>query len=239
MARISRKELKKDEFVQEVTHTVEYVQMHRQPIVLWSAVVGAFLVVVLGGYLLWNKRNSDASDSLARAQRTFHATVLPPGTPPPPGSNEKVYTSDKEKYTTALNEFQAIAGKYSMLKQADVARYYVGLCHMQLGNAAEGQKELTALAEGKNEQIGSLARFALASALVNQGKMDDAEKHYRYLIEHPTTEVPKTAAQMTLATHLRSVKPKEAEKIYRDLEQQKASPQLAEMAKRQLNELKQ
>lgn len=239
MARISRKELKKDEFVQEVSHTVEYVAAHRQPIVMWSAVVGAFLVVVLGAYLLWNKRSGDASDSLSRAQRTFHATVLPPGVPPPQGSNEKVYTSDKEKYTTALNEFQAIAGKYSMLKQADVARYYVGLCQLQLGNVAEGQKELTALAEGKNQQVGSLARFALASALVTQGKMDEAEKHYRYLIEHPTAEVPKTASQMTLATHLRSVKPKEAEKIYRELEQQTVSPQLVEMAKRQLNEMKQ
>lgn len=239
MARISRKELKKDEFVQEVSHTVEYVAAHRQPIVLWSAVAGALLVVILGGYLLWNKRNSDASDSVARAQRTFHSPVAPPGTPPPQNTNEKIYTSDKEKYTTALNEFQAIAGKYSMLKHADVAHYYIALCQLQLGNVAEGQKELTALAEGKNEQVGSLARFALASALVTQGKMDDAEKHYRYLIEHPTAEVPKTASQMTLATHLRATKPKEAEKIFRDLEQQKISPKLAEMAKRQLNELKQ
>lgn len=239
MARISRKELKKDEFVQEVTHTVEYVQMHRQPIVVWSAVAGGLLLVVLGSYLLWNKRNTDASDSLSRALRTFHGTVLPAGAPPPQGSPEKFYASDKEKFTTALQEFQAIAGKYSMQKQAAVARYYIGLCQLQLGNTAEGQRELTALAEGKDEQVGSVARFALASALVNQNKMDEAEKHYRYLIDHPTAEVPKTAAQMTLAAHLRSTKPKEAEKIYRELEQQKFSPKLADMAKRMLAELKQ
>lgn len=239
MARISRKELKKDEFVQEVTHTVEYVQTHRQPIVLWSAVVGGLLLVVLGSYLLWNKRNTDASDSISRALRTFHGTVLPAGAPPPQGSNEKFYASDKEKYTTSLQEFQAIAGKYSMLKHSDVARYYIGLCQLQLGNAAEGQKELTALAEGKNAEIGSLARFALASALVTQNKLEEAEKHYRYLIEHPTAEVPKTIAQMTLATHLRATKPKEAEKIYRELEQQQVSPKLQDMAKRMLAELKQ
>ncbi len=226
MARISRKELKKDEFVQEVSHTVEYVQQHSQPIVLWAAVVGGLLVVILGGYLLWSKRTTDASDSFSRALRTYH-------------SNEKVFPSDKEKYTTALQEFRAITGKYSMLKQSDVARYYIGLCQLQLGNAAEGQKELSALAEGKNEQVGSLARFALASSLVTQGKVDEAEKHYRYVIDHPTAEVPKTAAQMALATLLRPSKPKEAEKIYRDLEQQHVSPQLADMAKRQLNELKQ
>ena len=230
MARISRKELKKDEFVQEVTHTVEYVQMHRQPIVVWSAVIGGLLAVVLGGYLLWNKRNADASDSLARALRTFHGPVLPTGAPPTQGSNEKYYSSDKEKYTTALQEFQAIAGKYSMLKQSEVAHYYIGLCQLQLGNTAEGQRELLALAEGKNEQVGSLARFALASALVSQNKMDEAEKHYRYLIEHPSAEVPKTATQMTLATHLRATKPKEAEKIYRELEVQQVSPKLQDMA---------
>ncbi len=239
MARISRKELKKDEFVQEVSHTVEYVQSHRQPIVVWSAVVAGVLVVALGGYLLWNKRNADASDSLARAQRTYHATVLPAGAPPPQGSNEKFYSSDKEKYTTALQEFQAIAGKYSMLKHSDLAHYYIGLCQLQLGNTVDGQKELTALAEGKNAQVGSLARFALASALVTQNKLDEAEKHYRHLIEHPTAEVPKTVAQMTLATHLRATKPKEAEKIYRELEQQQVSPKLQDMAKRMLAELKQ
>jgi len=238
VARISRKELKKDEFVQEVSHTVEYVAAHRQPIVVWSAVVGGLLVVVLGGYLLWNKRNTDASDSLSRALRTFHGTVLPAGSPPPPGSNEKFYATDKEKYTTALQEFQAVAGKYSMMRPGEYARYYVGLCQLQLGNMAEAQKELTALAESRNEQVGAMARFALASALASQGKLDDAEKHYRYLIDHPTAEVPKTVTQMTLGTYLRSNKPKEAEKIFRELEQQQVSPKLAEMAKRQLAELK-
>lgn len=239
MARISRRELKKDEFVQEVSHTVEYVQAHRQPIVLWSAVAGAALVVALGAYLLYSKRSGDASDSLSRALRSYHGQVLPPDTPAPTASKEKFFKSEKEKYETALKEFQAIAGKYSMLKQGGVARYYIGLCQLRLGAVAEGHKELTALAESKDEQIGSLARFALASSLAAQGKVDEAEKHYRHLIQHPTAEVPKTASQMALATHLRPTKPAESEKIYRELELQKVNPKLAEMAKRQINELKQ
>ena len=239
MARISRKELKKDEFVQEVSHTVAYFQQHRNQTTVVSVALGALLVLTVGGYFLWDKRNADASDSLSRAMRTLHAPVLLPGVPPPPGSNEKVFTSEKEKYSAALKEYQAIADSYSLLRQGAVARYYVGLCQLGLGNSAEGEKELGALAAGRDEQVGSLARFALASSQAAAGKTDEAEKNFRYLAEHPTSEVARSSALMSLAAVLRATKPAEAEKIYRELEVQRVSPQLSDMAKRQLAELRQ
>jgi hypothetical protein len=239
VARISRKELKKDEFVQEVSQTVAYVQEHRSQATVAFAVLGVVVVLVVGGYFLWDKRSSDASDSLSRAQRTYHAGVVPTGTPTPPGSNEKTFPSDKEKNTAALKEFQAIADKYSLLRQGSVARYYTAMCQIALGNSAEGEKELAALADGRDGEVGSLARYALAGAQGAAGKNEEAEKNFRYLMEHPTSAVGKAAAQMALASLLRPIKPAEAEKLYREMESQQVSPKLAEMAKRVLAEMKQ
>ena len=144
MARITRKELKKDELAQEVSRTYEFLHTNRERLILGIAVVGVVLLAAGGGYLLWEKRSASANEELARAQRTYHASVeaAPSGNPNTP--TEKSFPTAKEKDSTALKEFLAVAQKHSWLKPGKIARYYAGLCQADLGNFKEAEKELNA-----------------------------------------------------------------------------------------------
>ncbi len=234
MARISRKELKKDEFAEEISKTYQFVQAQRDRLVAAAAVVGIGLVAGLGGYLLLEKRKALANDDLSRALRTYHAPVRTEGTP----GEEKRFATEKERSTEALKEFRAIAGKYSWLEIGKIAHYYAGLCQAQLGNPAEAEKEWEVAARRGDPDLAALTRLALANLEGRTGKGPEAEKNYRYLVEHPSSSVPKATAQLALADYWSGSKPSEAEKLYQEIEKQYPQTAASEMAALGLAQLK-
>ena len=236
MARITRKELKKDEFAQEVSKTYEFIQVHKDQLALLALVVAAVLLAALGGYLLLEKRLANANDALSRALRTYHAPVREGAVATP--DEEKSFATSKDKYSEALKEFRAIAEKYSRLKPGRISRYYVGLCQANLGNLAEAQREWNAVIQDSDADLAALSRLALADAQARAGKAAEAEKLYRSLADHPTSSVPKATAQLALAELLRASKPSEAEKIYREIEKQNPESTAAVQARQGLEQLK-
>ena len=237
MARISRKELKKDEFAQEVSKTYEFVQAHRDKLTVAALAVAVGLLAGVGGYFLVEKRKANANDALSKAMRTYLAPVR--GTAAALPEEEKSFATEKEKYTQAVKEFLAIAQRYSRLKPGQIARYYAGLCQANLNNFAEAEKEWNAVIQRGDPELAALARLALANMQARAGKGPEAEKLYRYLIEHPTVGVPKVWAQLALAEFLRTSKPAEAEKLYRQIEEENPNKAAADLARRGLEELKQ
>lgn len=230
MAKISRKELKQDEITLEVTKGVEFVQSHREPMILAGVVAGIVLLIGVAGYLIYDKRVSNANEALGTAMLTFHAPVHAPSPVP---DQSKYFITDKEKYLAALKEFLPVAQKYSWLKPGRIARYYVGLCQANLDNLPEAEKELNASLRS-DDDVAALSRMALANALVRAGRAADGEKLYRELIDHPANTVPKTTAQLALAAQIRDTKPAEAEKIYRELQAAKINPTVTDQAQQGL-----
>jgi len=235
VARISRKELKTDEFAQEVSKTYEFVQTHRDQLALAAVLVAVGLLAGLGGYLLVERRIANANDALGRALRTYHAPVLEGSVVSP--EEQKSFTTAKEKYTEALKEFRAIADQYSRLKPGRIARYYAGLCLANLGNLADAEKEW-GLVLGRDPEVAALARLALANAQARAGKKAEAEKLLRYLLEHPSRTVPRVEAQLGLADLLRTSNPAEAEKLYREVEKQNPDSSASFLARQGLEQLK-
>lgn len=247
MARITRKELKQDVLAQEVSRTYEFLQINRDRLILGVAALGIVLLGAGGGYLLWEKRTASANEALARAQRTYHAKVEPPAPSSSPSGARTItldfsqtpsFPSEKEKNSAALKEFLAVAQKHSWLKPGKIARYYTGLCQADLGNFGEAEKELNAAIQSGDSNVSSLARLALANTVSREGKNSEAEQLYRYLVEHPSPGVPVMTAQLALADYLRASKPAEAEKIYRQLDNQKLSPTASGLAQKGLESLK-
>jgi tetratricopeptide (TPR) repeat protein len=235
VARITRKELKKDEIVLEVSKTVELFQAHRERLMIVGIVAGVVLLTALGGYLIYDKRMSNANEALGKAMLTYHAPVKPPSPTP---EEAKSFVTEKEKYTTAVREFLPVAQKYSWLKPGLIARYYAGLCQANLDNFTEAEKELNAVIRTGNENLAPLARLALANTMVRAGRPADAEQFYRQLIDHPSSTVPKITAQLALAAQIRTTKPAEAEKIYKDIEAAKPSSTVLDYARQGLAALK-
>ena len=227
MPRISRKELKKDEFATEVSKTYEFLQRQRKTLTHMGIVIAAVALVVASGYFLAQRRSAGANDQLAEALKVYY-----------PLSGDITYADDKARYSAVQRRFAVVADKYSWLKPGLVARYYEGLSARNAGSTDEAIRLLQLVAHKRDENYSSLARFALAAIYAQAGRTAEAENLYRELLRKPTDTVPGETASLALADLLSATKPAEAEKIYLELKKQAPKSAAAEQAEKRLAELK-
>lgn len=212
MDRLTRKELKKDRFAQEVGHTVEYLEQHRKQLIRYGAAAVA-LVVIAAGLFYYNRRQHAVRQEALRA--AMDAMDAPVG--PSPAQGVLTFTSAEEKRTAVGKALTDLATRHSGSAEGAIAKYYLGAQAMSQGRPDEAVKYLTECASSGEEQPASLARLALAGVYAGQGKAADAEKLLRALVEKPTVLVPKEEATIALARLIAPSKPEEARKLLEPL----------------------
>ena len=75
MARLSRKQLKKDRFAEEVGHSVVYVSSHRKQFLIWGA-LGVALIIGIVSYAGYRRaRSADARAEFHKAVNMYHGKV--------------------------------------------------------------------------------------------------------------------------------------------------------------------
>lgn len=223
MARLSRQELKKDELAERLATIQELFLRYQKQIVKFGGIAALVVAVAIGGLFFYRSRQNKASSAFALALVSFHAPVTQ--TAPPEAAQIVTFKSDTEKYQQALKQFSDLASRYSWSAQGRYARYYAALCQRELGNTAEAEKELQAAGEGRDTELGALAKLALGSLYEQTGRNDQAEKIYRDLENHPTVTVPKATAELARAFIYQKTKPNEAAALYQQI--QKEYPGLA------------
>jgi tetratricopeptide (TPR) repeat protein len=238
--RLTRHQLKQDEFRLTFEHFQDYFKQHYKQAINIAIVV--MVVVGLAGGLKYymDKQEAEANTGLGAALDTFHAYV---GTPAPgtvtPGM--LYFATPEEKYRKALQEFSAIADKYHSFpkpKAAGIALYHVGICQALLGNSEAAIRVLEEASRDRHKEIAALAKFALAGELAKTGKIQEAAKIYQDLADRPTLSVPRATALMALAETYRISRPAQARQLYQQLEKEFASDAtLAQTIKQQMADL--
>jgi predicted negative regulator of RcsB-dependent stress response len=238
VARLTRKELKKDPFLSVYyDDIVEFAQKN------YHAIIAAVLLVVLAVLAVYSWRSYEqrqeltANALLGAALNTFNAYVgtasegaLGPGT--------QAFSTPAAKYQAALKQFGEVVEKYPRQKAAEIALYHVGVCQSQLGNSSAAVKTLEQAEHSSDSDIGSLARLALADELARTGKLDAAKNIYTQLAAHPTPAVPAATAWLALANADRASQPAAARQIYERLAKDYGSDTyVAETVKEQLSTL--
>ena len=109
-----------------------------------------------------------------------------------------------------MEEFQVVADHYSYTRSGRLARYYVGLTAMESGDTSTAERELKNVADAGNKDLAPLGKFALAALYRSQKRDADAIQLYRQLIDQPSDSVPKTMAQLELASLYEEKQPAEA-----------------------------
>jgi predicted negative regulator of RcsB-dependent stress response len=210
--RLTRKELKKDKFAQEVGHTVEFLGEHRQQFVRYGGVALAVIIVV-AGLLYYNKRQHEVRQrELYSASQLMNAPIsvtLVPGV--------QTFVNEAEKNQAVLKAFSILASKYSGSDEANIAQYYLGTIALAQGRVDDATKLLSQVASSGNKDYASVAKLALADLYATQGKTSEAEKLLRPLIASPTVLVSKEQATISLARLLASSNPSEARKLLEPL----------------------
>jgi len=242
VARLSRHELKEDEFVSTVEAAEEFARQHVNEIV--AGVLAALIVVaaVVGWNMYSSRQESAANAALGQALKTYQAGVGPaPATnlfnpdasTPPPGAPE--FTSDQQKYQAALKQFTEVVAKYPRQAAADFARYHIGLCQAELGNDTGAVRTLQAASNSGDKNVAALASEALAGELDKTGKTDEAIKIYQRLADHPTSTVPRAAALLAEASLYRNTKPAQARALYEQVQKEFGSdPYLTQQVQQQM-----
>lgn len=239
MARLSRHELKQDEFQSTVEAFENFAKQNYKQIILTVAVA----ILVAGSILGWKQYNarqeSAANAALADALKTFNATAGGPAPNLFGGAQQQApaseFATEQDKYKKALSQFRAVVAKYPRQTAAGFARYHVGLCQAALGDSAAAAKTLEAASRDRDRDVASLAKLALAEELARTGKTDEAVKTYKDLASHPSPTVPEATALLGLADVYRASQPGEARAIYEKLEKDySGDAYLASVVKEQL-----
>ncbi len=159
--------------------------------------VGALILVsiIIGIAYQWNRRSSGtAQAALGKAIETSQARVTE--IPPPAGSTQKTFKSEKERADAAIAEFQVVVDQFGG-SVGEKAKYFIAVNKLVTDRAA-GIQGLEGLSTSSSE-VGKLAKFALAQTRVEDGKLDDAATLYADLAGAADAVVAKDTVNFQLA----------------------------------------
>ena len=212
MSRITRKELKTDQFALEVEHGLSFFEHHKSETVKYGA-IGIVALVLIFGYLYYYRpvQHGARQAALTAAIRVQEAAVGQSG------NGGLVFPSQEAKDQEALRAFAEVQAKYSGSAEGEVAQYYVGSIKADQGKLAEAEKAFQEVAQKGEDRYASLAKLSLAQIYFADGRADQGEKLLRDLIANPTVFVSTDQSTMLLARFLAPTKPAEARKLLEPL----------------------
>ena len=231
----TRHQLKEDKFAEAAKGTFTWAGHHQKLVTLGSSVLLAVVALGIGGWAFLQWREQKASFDLGSALRTYQRPLRPAGTPPNPEFPS--FASAAERAKTAQAEFQAVADHSSYTRSGRMARYYVGLTAMESGDTSTAERELKDVADSGNKDLAPLGKFALAALYRSQKRDAEAIQLYRQLIDQPSDSIPKTMAQLELASLYEEKQPAEASRLYQQIRTEDPAGAAGEIAATRLEQL--
>ena len=215
--RITRKEMKRDDFVSAMGRFTIWMEDHVREALLLG---GALLAVVIGSIFLLqylNQREAKASALLGRGLEMLHAPVNGDGSTPQPGGLS--YTSDQEKLQAVIGQMDSLMQSYPRSRSGRLALYYKGLAQDSMGRSEEAVKTLTQFLESSPDNYAApMAQAAMARILQNMGQSQKALEILERLSKQTSGAYPPQAALMEMGRCLEGMgKKDEARKVYEQL----------------------
>jgi len=231
----TRQQLKQDKFAETAKDTVSWAVEHQRKLATASIAALVALVIVAGGWIYYNQRDQAAGTEIGAALRIYGAPLRLPNAAKP---DYTTFTSAKERAAAARKAFQQVQDKYPHTRAAEIARYFVGVTSLDLGDTATAEKVLQQVAGYGHQDLAALGKFALASVYRAENKEAEAIRLYQELAAHPASTVPKSTAQLELAGLYQQKQPEEAAKLYTQIQKDDPGSPAAQAATTRLASLK-
>ena len=231
----TRHQLKQDRFAETAKETVSWAVEHQRKIATATIAVVVALVILAGGWIYYNQRDQAAGAEIGNALRIYSAPISATNAAK---TDYMTFPSMKDRAEAARKAFQQVQDKYPHTRAAEIARYFVGITSLDLGDTANAEKSLQQVAGYRNKDLAALGKFALASVYRAENKDAEAIKIYQELAAHPASTVPKSTAQLELASLYQQKQPDEAAKIYTQIQKDDPNSPAAQAATTRLASLK-
>ncbi|HEY4595553.1 MAG TPA: tetratricopeptide repeat protein [Thermoanaerobaculia bacterium] len=213
--RLTRKDMKRDEFTAVVGRGVEYAETHVRTLVY--AVGGLLLLIALavGFYYYRNGQKEKANQALADAMKVYHAPVTATGAKPN-DPDEPSFPTDAARRTRAKELLTRVHQGYGSTDAGDVAGLYLAQIAADEGRLDEARKLWSDYADGhKGTMLGAEARLNLLSLDRKQGKGEAVVKELRSMLEKGDSPLPQDLILRELGATLEDLhRPQEAIQSY-------------------------
>jgi tetratricopeptide (TPR) repeat protein len=231
----TRHALKQDKFVSVTASGLEWIGEHRSNFVAW--LVGFVLAagLVVAGIFVYQKREAAANQLLGQAMDIYETPLVQPNQPAEPG--QKTYATAAERAKAAYPLFRQTADQYGWLTPGETARYFAGATELELGQQSAAEADLEKATHAGRDRA-ALAKIGLANLYAQTGRNSQAVALFQDVISHPTTTVPKAAAQLQLAQLYETTQPAEARRLYAEIKDQNKDNDAAQIATQKLQSLK-
>jgi predicted negative regulator of RcsB-dependent stress response len=218
--KLTRKEIMAEDPVHEaIVRFLDFFRTNSKKIGILAAAAVLVAAGIYGGLQYLDAREAQAQEQLGKGMDFFHGQVAAdaPSDPYAKGPTP-VFPSESAKYQAAAREFSAVASRFSYSKISIVARYYLGLSQLELGQKEEAVKNLGAVSNNsKNRPVGYLAKRALAAYNISSGNYQGAREFLEGMIKDPQCNLPKEDLAIQLSRALVGLgKRDEAVKILKD-----------------------
>lgn len=214
--RITRKQMKKDEFVSTVTKMVFFVEEHWKPFAYGAWAIAMIALGVFSTIFYSQYREEKLKQALNKGIEYFHASISEE-----PNLNiyseQPSFQTEKEKYREALKVFRKILEEDPHSSVASLALYYSGLSHFHLEKYHDASIDLERfIKQAEDTLLKDIARSSLAQAYFKEKDYEASIRVWSELAEDETSLYPRADALLHLAEAKDALgEKKEAMEIYK------------------------
>lgn len=225
--KLTRKEILAEDPVHEaIVRFIEFLRTNSKKISIAVVVIVLLALGIYGGLQYLGRKDAQAQERLSRGMDFFHAALSPDAADDPYGKGATpVFKNDQDKYKAAAKEFSSIVEGQSFGKIPVIARYYLGLSQLRLGEKQQAMRNLEMVSNNSKERtLGFLAKKVLAAEHLNSGNYKGAGEILQSMIRDPQCQLPKGELSLQLSRVLMAQgKREEAIKVLRDAGSQGAA----------------
>ncbi len=238
--KLTRKEILAEDPVHHAM--VRLLELLRERGKLIAAGVVGVILIALGMYFgaqYMEDRQLRSQDQLARGMDFYHARIDPAATDDPYAKGgEPLFPTEESRYKAAAKEFTEVASS-GPATLAVMARYYLGLTQLQLGQKDKAIRALEEVSSNTSSRtVAYLAKKVLANQYTETGNSKGAVELLEGMIKDPQCELPRVALQLDLARALEAQgKRDQAVKVLREARQDGGTSMLLTMVTQELNRL--
>ena len=213
--RLTRKQIKHDEFVTVVDHGMHWLSQNWQRVAIVAGSALAAGLVIWGAIALLGSRSSSATAALSEALASFNAPV---GAAAPADAKVK-FATDSERLAAAEKGFQRVSSKYWLTEQARTAKLYLAAIANERGDAAQAVRLLGELtAKHRGDPITRWAMSDLVRLRIAKGEGAQLQKDLEAMAAGTDPRLTRDAAMFQLAViQERAGKQDEAAKLFKKL----------------------
>lgn len=194
--RTKRQLKKQDQFISFTEHGVDWAKENRQQAITIGAIAVVLILLIVGGYSVYQHRTNAASNAFGDAMQTYQQPLASQAPELQPGT--KTFPDAKARAAAANAQFLAVANKYGMTQPGKMALYMAGVTYIEEGNTSAAEDALKKVSSSWTGDTAALGKSALAGLYEQTGRNADAEKLLEELGKGSASTVPPFYAQVRL-----------------------------------------